>query len=671
MLILIGFIITTLALGGALMLFPKNVEKQNFVSWLIVTIMLIITIWSFGAGILSLLGIPVTLSGFIALNIIVTVMLLAVIAYKKKMQKYVVRWQDVLMMAVLLLITVVVALNRYGSDFSLFAYDSDDAVRHYGRVKSFVLNGILPDDRYVMYLLDGIFVMCIEPFCEMFYWYKGFIAADLVLFFLMGAMFWVTITKRISGKFSYVYAMFLSLAYLFGFPFTNLLHGFEYLGMGVLMINFVIWIFDEINYDKLTTYFSVILVMLVNLSVCMSYTLFAPAVYIGELIFYYFYFRKKRNIVSWQAFVTMAVGFAVPGVMCVWVVAGFLVEQLLGHIALFLLVFAAVIALIAGILFVIAKKYKTTVKALFVCVGDFLERKKKLRIFLTLVVVLIAAVIGYKVVYQGLLMKYLARGVLKLDGSIYRNPYGDFILWMFPAAIFIVKYLKEKKNDILMWLFAGFMVYAAWLVKYILYGVVGSYYFYKMHFVLWLIVLIMSYKGVTMLKGEALKNVKIYLGVVVILFVVFVSGAEKKFNETNYFLWPETVLDNFFGIYEYNAGLWENGGNLNMEMMELYEEAFELYGQKGSYMPIFGNDVKYTKDYYYVMSNQDRYYHSEVMDIIDRSDNPVGTLAELGIEYVMVVKPYDEGRFEEDFKNFYVFFENNYGQILKVEYNNQ
>ena len=53
---LILFIISTLAVFVALMLFPKNVAKQNGATWTIVAVLTIICSWVFFGGIVNLIG---------------------------------------------------------------------------------------------------------------------------------------------------------------------------------------------------------------------------------------------------------------------------------------------------------------------------------------------------------------------------------------------------------------------------------------------------------------------------------------------------------------------------------------------------------------------------------------------------------------------------------------
>ena len=98
----------------------------------------------------------------------------------------------------------------------------------------------------------------------------------LVLYTLL---FLATILQFFKNK-NYLYLFVITMLYGLGFPLNNLVFGFCYLGLGVMVINLVIYFFsfykDNISDNFI---FKIIILFILSFSIFFSYYLFMPYIY--------------------------------------------------------------------------------------------------------------------------------------------------------------------------------------------------------------------------------------------------------------------------------------------------------------------------------------------------------------------------------------------------------
>ena len=130
--------------------------------------------------------------------------------------------------------------------FTTISYESADSSVHYRHALSFVdnleiLNKNNSNDlvygnfRAVMpisYVNCGFMMKILDSVPT----YKVFMLFDVCCLMISSLLFFVTIINILKKK-NYFYSVGLTLMYLLGFPLNNLLFGFCYLGLGVMVIN--------------------------------------------------------------------------------------------------------------------------------------------------------------------------------------------------------------------------------------------------------------------------------------------------------------------------------------------------------------------------------------------------------------------------------------------------
>lgn len=665
------FVITTLILGAFIMLIPKNVARQNAVVWLVATCLTVICSWVLFAGVINLMKIKVNLNSLSVMNISLSIFSAMYIAKKKKIQKYFVDWKDILALTVLAILAVMMGFRRYGMGLDVFAYAADDSARHFNYTRELAKTGCITRERYVMCLIDMVFIKCLDPFIGFLNWYRAFLLGDIFLWFMMGAMFWTGIRRFVTGKYSLFMGYGFTLMYFFGYPLMNMLYGFEYLGAGVLMINFLLWIIQKIDFHELPEWLCVFLLMIANTAVCLSYTQFAPVAFAGEILYFVLYFKKKKRFFSVYALATLLLGFAVPGVLCVSYVAPRYLEKILPIVLLAIAVLAVLVVAVVFILWFQARNAKKKISEVWKLSVEKLGNKKWLcRLFLCIGVI-VAVYVGYRYVFQGIIVQFTTKDMeMLLEGSIYREPYANFLILLFPMILYVVDCIKKKQNDVILWMSACTVIFSGWLIYCILQGSIGSYYFYKMHFLFWLFLFVCAFKKVVSAEGEVRKILTTYLISVMALFFIFLTGGEQSLIERNNWLWEDNVSGKLFGVYGQNMEMIESGGNVNLEMQTIYNVVAEIVAREDTFIPYFGEELRYLREYYYHLTNQDPYMHPDDLNSKDYPSFDIREdLEERNILYLFVEKDYN-GPYEEYKLAFDVMweeFENDYGWILKLD----
>ncbi len=644
MLTSIWFIVTSIVALVGLMLFPHKENKENGVTRLAASVMILITWWVFAAGLINMLKLPVNILNLSWSNLLIALLAFLYIGKKKKFQKYFFSWKDAAMLAVLMVFTVVIGIVRYGVNFDVFAYSQDDSVRHFNYASGLVKTGNLPGGRYTLYLLNMIFIQLLDPVIGPENWHRAFLISEMFLFFAIGSMFWILIRTCIKDRYSWVVGIIMEFLFLLGYPLMNMLCGFEYLGSGILVCTWLLWILYQMEQEKLSDWLSVVLLMFANLAVCNSYTLFAPAILLGEFIYLIVLQIHRKKFYSLQSLFLFLFGFMVPGYICIWFIAmdymNILLPLLLGLIG------------IMGVL-------------LWINRWKILQKHNRIRTLLWIIGIVAVCYVAFQYILMGVVVNFM-----RADGSIYREPYGNFIIWLFPVVLFVIRNIRNKRLDAGVSMIFCVIAFGIWMLYSISMGKMGTYYFYKLHFLMWVLLFWCAFREISYTTGVGRKYLTIYLVIGFSGFCISLTGIEKSMQDTGDYMWPSDVSQSLFGVYKQNMESLKAGGNVTRDMQAIYNAVREVVDTQDTFVPYFGTELRYLKEYYYYLTNQNPENHP---DYLNEGEYPsydiYKDLEELGCKYIFVQKnygaPYEE--YKQVFDLFPVRFENDYGWLLKVE----
>lgn len=158
------------------------------------------------------------------------------------------------------------------------------------------------------------------------------------------------------------------------------------------------------------------------------------------------------------------------------------------------------------------------------------------------------------------------------EGAIYRNLFGDFILFTPFVLYYIYNIICKKENNLAVIILILLVVFATILLIGGMFGKVSSYYFYKSHYVLWMLILVITYKSLEILNLQ--KETKVLSIIFIIFYIIislygvlrignFIMNRNSLFNPIN----SEQVLVNIFK---------ENSGQVVAGFEILDEKDFDI-----------------------------------------------------------------------------------------------
>src|SRR5574344_1644446 len=293
----IFYLLSIILLIFTFMKIKKSDKEQNILLWITLSIIIFMCYNSLSIFVLSL----VNIRAYMFLRTIIYIALFIFIYYfyikNKKTQKYFFDKKDLLAVGAILLVVLVVCHYRFGNDLHLNFEPTDPSV-HYLHGRLFYENETLVGNihtttaygntyggtsMFVSYTNLGTMMQILNMIIPEYLLYKVFIIFELCMLFLSGLLFYFTIKQNKKIKLlNTLFVIVISLMYMLGYPLNNLIFGFHYLGLGVLVINLLILLLDMFyNNGTNNKRLFYILISMTALSLFFTYYLFIPTVYAG------------------------------------------------------------------------------------------------------------------------------------------------------------------------------------------------------------------------------------------------------------------------------------------------------------------------------------------------------------------------------------------------------
>ena len=296
------FIISYIILMYTFLRIKKTDKELNILLWIFLFVVLYMGFNAIAVYLLSSLNIHATLVLRSIINFIIALLFFFIL---KKKQKYYFDKFDLGIVIVLFYVTLVLFLIRFGLNFNV-EFEIDDAVVHFAYGKAFMNSSILGKEmtnlawattsRHLFFssVNLGTFMQILLPFTGTFGLYKSFIIFELLSFFLSGSLLYFIIREKKTTSLKYIFILMLLIMYMLGYPLTNLLCGFHYWGLAILIIEAIILIFKEMDENKLySNYLMIGMLFILLSSIFITYYLYVPLVYLGIFIYYIYLWRKK------------------------------------------------------------------------------------------------------------------------------------------------------------------------------------------------------------------------------------------------------------------------------------------------------------------------------------------------------------------------------------------
>lgn len=318
------YIFSALSLLCAFLFLPKSSNRQEIVIWIPICYIAYECFITLIASVFSIIHIPVNLASIGIVNIIVSVFCAVRVKKAGKMQQYEFKIENMFFFILLLIIIVLTGYERYGSNYQI-CFETSDPATHLKMAMDTVNKQSVITSTTTMFLTpftNGIFIRILQPFFNDVNIYKSFIIKELINFGLSGAVFYSSIYRYLKTFAMRLFGMGITIFYLFGYPYNNLLFGFSYLGFAVSITAFLLFVtnmyINTKEYNKVIISF----ISLGCFGVAQCYTLFAPFVFIS--VFICIAYKVKQDyghvVVSRQFYTDELRVFLLPTILTVWFV---------------------------------------------------------------------------------------------------------------------------------------------------------------------------------------------------------------------------------------------------------------------------------------------------------------------------------------------------------------
>ena len=316
------YVISILFLVISFLLYKKKDSSVNIIHSIIYSICLLICYQTTSIGILSFFHLGGTLLYYGIFNYLIGILMTIISIKRKKIQSYYFDVKDFLLVLLVFFSCFLVVLYRFRV-FNIIAYASDDAAIHYRAAVAFshvlenltatnyldIIHGDFAGMKTISYINGGILIHLFSNISS----YRVFMVYDGFCFILYSLLFYVTISKVIKKK-NYLYLFLITLLYALGFPLNNLIYGFCYLGLGVMVVHLLVYTFlEDIELGK-DIIFKMVILFILSYSVFFGYYLFMPFVY-GALGIYYIILFKRKKCNLFQMFLYLIVTLMIPFIL--------------------------------------------------------------------------------------------------------------------------------------------------------------------------------------------------------------------------------------------------------------------------------------------------------------------------------------------------------------------
>ena len=298
-LISIFFVAACLSLTGSVLCTRRSDEKLSLIPEIVLCFLGVISYGALVSGVLSLIHIPVNILSVGIVYLLTSSIFWFFLFQKKKWQSYQIGWFDLAVIVIIIIGTCMIAYRFYGKEMNLNYWTSDAAV-HMLSANEIVLTQKV-SSMYFAPLYNALVMEIFLPAFSGTMIYKGFMIADCSMIMLEMAILYVIIRPYFKKKAHMVIGMVLVGLYFAGYPLHSFIYTFNYWGVGVLTIGYLLAVSARLFSDTISKRQATLELMLGSYAVITCYMMFAPFAYIAVLLCLIYYVKNQgRRIFSWS-----------------------------------------------------------------------------------------------------------------------------------------------------------------------------------------------------------------------------------------------------------------------------------------------------------------------------------------------------------------------------------
>lgn len=283
----IFFLISFGILFSGLFLWQKTGKKEQGMTWLPLTGILIACFHAFAAAVITIIPfLPVNLWSLGVIDLGAGFFFWYRIKKTGEKQQY--QWSvyDLIFAALLIFAVLWIANIRYGLPELDWSYRTVDPAARYREAMEFINNGAV-SRMFFAQSVNGTTMEIFDPFLRYDYYYRLYVLSDILQLILSGWMFYgaALLWTRKCGKLSHftsIAAIVCAFFYLLGYPLNSTLYGFTYLGMSLYLVAATLVVADRFAEGRFVTkWFPVLMLMLLMHAMFQCYLLFMPVTFLS------------------------------------------------------------------------------------------------------------------------------------------------------------------------------------------------------------------------------------------------------------------------------------------------------------------------------------------------------------------------------------------------------
>ncbi|MDR1815085.1 MAG: hypothetical protein LBR00_00175 [Clostridiales Family XIII bacterium] len=282
----IFYILSAAALFACVFFYPKSGERQNAVVWLAIAIMAYECWMAFLGGVLSLAHVPVSILSVGIANFVVAFLIYRFGIRGKKLQRYAVRVIDIVFAVALAVAVAYIAYLRFCTSAPI-VYSTIDpvdrlsAAQHVVAAQSVIYTY---PNMFFGHMANAMFMELLSPAFPDVLAFRAFEIKEAVNLWLAGLLFYAALRQYSGKNFQCGVFFALAFAYALGYPLNNGLYGFGYLGISVSLVIFTQIGAKLLHADGMKPWIGLAVISMGCFGVGVSYTLFAPPVYVAAFV---------------------------------------------------------------------------------------------------------------------------------------------------------------------------------------------------------------------------------------------------------------------------------------------------------------------------------------------------------------------------------------------------
>ena len=322
------YVISAIFMLVTILLVKKTDNKISFIKNASLALVIKISYNVFVSFILSNIHIESTLVNLSIISILISALIWIFLIRKNGVQKQSFSIKNTVATIFITALVVIVSVLNFGSRLDIKYVMTDSAV-HYSAAHDFYDKGKLVEqipktERLTnegfmpgAYVTTGIWFKVLSPIIGEMNLYKIFILSDILMLWSLVIILYSLIEDKIDSCLKFILTMLMLLLFVCGYPLNSMIFGYCYLQMGIIMFAAFLNVMQIMNkenakFDKKVLY---TILMFINFETFFSYCLFAPVLYIAELICLFRINKVDRKNIKWSQILWLLYIYGIP-VLC-------------------------------------------------------------------------------------------------------------------------------------------------------------------------------------------------------------------------------------------------------------------------------------------------------------------------------------------------------------------